>query len=79
MVNLRQHTYSPHNFDKLAGHKNKRFEQGTLLAILCVLYVDDGTFTFEDCDQLTRGLNLIYHHFTGFGLKMYVGKGNKAS
>ena len=53
--------------------KNK-LEQGTLFALFCVLYVDDGEFTFEDRDQLTRGLNLIYQHFTKFGLEMHIGK-----
>ena len=46
---------------------------------ICVLYVDDGAFNFEDRDQLTIDLNLIYQHFTRFGLKMHVEKGKKAS
>ena len=79
MINLRQHTHSPHDVGKLTGQKKKNFEQGTLLALFCVLYVDHGVFTFEDPDQLTRGLNLIYQHFTRFGLEMLIGKGKKAS
>ena len=79
MVNLRRHTHSLRNVGKLTRHKKKRFEKGTLLVLLCVLYVDDDAFTFEDRDQLTRGLTLIYHHFTKFGLKMHIGKGKKAS
>ena len=79
MVNLRQHMHSPRSIGKLTGHKKKSFEQGTLLALFCVLYVDDATFTFEDCNQLTRGLTLIYHHFTRFSLEMHVGKGKKNS
>ena len=79
MINLRQHPHSPRDVGKLTGHKNKRFEQGTLLDLFCVLYVDNGAFIFEDRDQLTRGINLIYQHFTRFGLKMHVGKGKKAS
>ena len=79
MINLRQHTHSPRDVCKLTGHKKKNFEQGTLLALFCVLYVDDGAFTFEDRDQLTRGLNLIYQHFTRFGLEMHIGKGKKSS
>ena len=78
MINLRQHTHSPRDVGKLTGHKKKSFEQGTLLALFCVLYVDDGAFTFEERDQLTRGLNLIYQHFTIFFLEMHVGKGKKA-
>ena len=68
MINLRQNTHSPGDVGKLTGHKKKNFGQGTLLALLCVLYVDDRAFTFEDRDQLTRGLNLIYQHFAIFGL-----------
>ena len=79
MINLRQHTHSPRNVGKLTGHKKKSFEQGTLLALFCVLHVDDGAFMFEDQDQLTGGLNLIYQHFTRFVLKMHVGKGKKDS
>ena len=79
MINLRQHTHSPHDVGKLTGHKKNSFEQGTLLALLCVLYVDKGSFTFEDRDQLTRGMNLIYQHFTRFGLEMHIGKRKKAS
>ena len=78
MINLRQHTHSPCDVGKLTGHKKKNFEQGTLLALFCVLYVDDGAFTFEDRDQLTRGLNLVYQHFTRFRLEMHIGKVNKA-
>ena len=79
MINLRQHTHSPRDVGKITGHKKKYFEQGTLLALFYVLYVDNGVFTFEDRDQLTRGLNLICQHFTKFGLKMHVVKGNKSS
>ena len=79
MINLWQHTHSPCDVGKITEHKRKNFEQGTLLALFCVLYVDDGAFTFEDRDQLTRGLNLIYQHFTRFGLEMHIGKGKKAS
>ena len=79
MINLRQHTHLPCDIGKLTGQKKKNFEQGTILSLICVVYVDDGAFTFEDWDQLTRGLNLIYQHFTRFGLEMHVSKGKKAS
>ena len=51
--------HSLRDVGKLTGHKKKNFEQGTILALFCVLYVDDGAFNFEEHDQLTRGLNLI--------------------
>ena len=79
MINLRQHTHSPCNVGKLTGHKKKIFEQGKIFALFFEIYVDDSAFTFEYLDQLTRGLNLIYQHFTRFGLEMHVGKGKKAS
>ena len=53
MVTLKQHTDSPRDVGILTGHKKKNFAQGTLLALFCVLYVDDGEFPFEDCDHLT--------------------------
>ena len=75
MVTFRQHTHSPRNVGRFTDHKKNTFEQGTLLTLLCVLYVDYGAFTFEDCDQLTRGLSLICSHFTRFGLEMHLGRG----
>ena len=71
--------HSPRDVGKLTGHKNNNFEQGTLLALFYVLHRDDEAFTFEDQEQLTRGLNLIYQHFTRFGLEMHIVKGKKAS
>ena len=79
MINLRQHTHLPCNVGKLTGHKKNSFEPGTLLALFCVLYVGGRAFTFEDRDQFTRGLNLIYQHVTRFGLEMHIGRGKKAS
>ena len=64
MINMRQHTHSPRDFGKLVGYKKNIFEQGTLLALLCLIYVDNGAFTFKYCYRLTLGLNLIYYHFT---------------
>ena len=72
-------THSPRDVGKLRGHKKKSFGQGTLLALFCVLYVDNGAFTFEDHNQLTQGLTLISHHFTRFGLEVHLGKGKKSS
>ena len=79
MINLRQHTHSHRDIGKLTGHKKKSSEQGTLLALFYVLYVDGGALTFEDYYQLKRILNLIYQHFTRLGLKMHGIKGNKST
>ena len=79
MINLIQHTHSPCDVGKLTGHKKNNFEQGTFLALFCVLYVDDVAFTFEDGDQLKIGLNLIYQQITRFGLEMHKENGKKSS
>ena len=59
--------------------QGKKFSQGNLLTLFCVLYVDDGVFPFEDRLQLKLGLSLIHNHFVKFGLEMHIGRGNKAS
>ena len=79
MVALKQHSQSPRDMGRLIGHKKKNFSQGTLLALFCVLYVDNGAFLFEDHDQLKQGLSLIFSHFTRFGIEIHIGKGDKAS
>ena len=79
MVTLKQHFHSPRNVVRLTGHKKKSFAQGDLLALFCILYVDYGTFHFEDCVQITQGLSLIFFHFTIFGTDMHIGKGDKSS
>ena len=45
MINLRQHTHSTHDVGKLTGHKKNKLEQGALLALFYLLYVDNGAFT----------------------------------
>ena len=40
MINLRQHTHSARDVGKLTRHKKNSFEQGTLLALFFVLYVN---------------------------------------
>ena len=79
MVTFIQHTHSPRYVGRLTGHKKKYFEQGTLLALFCVFYVDDGAFPFKNREQLTRGISLIYSQFTRFDLEMHVGRGEKFS
>ena len=50
-----------------------------LLTLFCVLYVDDGTFPFEDRRQIELVLSLIYNPFVQFGIDMHIGPGSKAS
>ena len=79
MVTLKQHLHSPSNVGILTGYKKKNFSQGTLFALFCVLYVYDGAFPFEDCDQLKRGISLVFYHFSTFWLEIHIGRGDKAS
>ena len=78
MVTLKQHLHSPRDMGILMGHEKKNFNQGHLLYLFYVLYVDDGALHFEHCDQIKRGLYLIFSHFTRFGLKIHIGKVDKA-
>ena len=52
MATLKQHSHPPRDVGRLTSQK-KNFAQVTLLALLCVLYVDYGALTFEERDQLT--------------------------
>ena len=58
MINVRQHSHSPRDVGKLTGHEKNNLEQGTLLALFCVLYVNDGSLTFKDQDQ--RYMKTVY-------------------
>jgi hypothetical protein len=43
------------------------------------LYVDDNTFLFETRNYMTRGSQVIYGHYAGFGLVMHTGIEGKTS
>ena len=79
MISLRQQMNSPRYTVQLTGHKSKTFTKRYLIHIFCILYVDDGAFTFKNRSQLVRGLELIYLHFNKFGLEINTGRGNTAS
>ena len=79
MITFNTHTNSPRDRGSLTRQAPKTFSEGTLLNLFKILYVDDGAFPFEDRDQLTKGVQLIYEHFKRFGLEMHIGKGAKSS
>ena len=79
MITLQQRSHLPQEIGNLTGHKVKKFSQGNLLTLFCVLYVDDGAFPFKDRIQLKLGLSLIHNHLVKFGLEVHIGRGNKAS
>jgi hypothetical protein len=66
---------------KLRGHLPKEYLSRGLTAvkILQCLYVDDGAFIFASRPDMIRGLTLVHHHFSHFGLKMHIGRGDTPS
>ena len=72
MMTFYQRTHSPRDKGFLIGHKRNTFKGGTIFELLSVLYVDDGAFTFEDRAQIEKGVELIFSHFTKFGLEMHI-------
>ncbi len=66
---------------KICSHTPTMFTAKTLTAyeILQCLYVDNGAFPFGSREDLTRGMNLIFHHFARFGLEMHIGRGTSRS
>ena len=75
MIQLQQKTNSPRDIGQLTGHKRYKFAKGSLLYLFCILYVDNGTFTFVNRNQLKCGLRLVYSHFNKFGFEMYIERG----
>jgi hypothetical protein len=57
------------------------FTSKTLTAyeILQCLYVDNGAFPFGSRDDLKRGMELVFHHISRFGLEMHIGQGASPS
>jgi hypothetical protein len=51
----------------------------TAYKILQCLYVADGAFLFGTREDLKKGMELVYHHFSRFGLEMHIGQGMSQS
>jgi hypothetical protein len=66
---------------KICSHTPEMFRSKKLAryGILQCLYVDDGTFSFGTREDLQQGMELIYHHFTQFGMEMHIGRGDSES
>ena len=64
---------SPRSTRQLLIHQRGTFLSGMLFYLLCMLYVDDGTFVFESMTDTEKGINLLSDHFSRFGLEMYIG------
>ena len=63
---------------KICSHTPAMFTSKNLTAyeITQCIYVDDGAFPFGSREDLTRGMELIFHHFDRFGLQMQFVKGH---
>ena len=68
MISFNTRTNSPFDRGSLTAQAPKTFQEGTLLELFSVLYVDDRAFPFEDREKLTEGVQLISDHFKLFGL-----------
>ena len=66
---------------KICSHTPAMFKSKKITAyeILQCLYVDDGAFPFRTREDLQHGMELIFHHFTRFGLEMHIGRGASES
>jgi hypothetical protein len=59
---------------RICSHTPTMFKSKNLTAyeILQCLYVDVGAFPFGTRDDLQKGMNLIYHHLSKFGMEMHI-------
>ena len=64
---------SPRSTGKLVIHQPGTFSSGMILDILCMLYVDDGSFVFEYRTDIKKVITLFSDHFARFGLEMHIG------
>jgi hypothetical protein len=66
---------------KICSHTPAMFMSKTLTAykILQCLYVDNGAFLFGTRNDLMKGMDLIYHHFSRFEMEMHIGQGTSQS
>ena len=79
MIISHQRTHSPQYKVGLNGHKKNTFSAGNMIGLFSVLYVDDGAFPFGNIVQLEQGVELVYSHFTNFGLDVHIGREGKPS
>ncbi len=66
---------------KICSHTPAMFTSQNLTAyeIIQCIYVDDGAFPFGSREDLTRGMEVIFHHFDRFGLEMHICRGSSPS
>ena len=72
-IEFKRHSNSPHSAGRITSQPAKKFSQGTLFNIFCMLYVDDDAFAFISRHDLEIGAELVYDTFARFGLQMHIG------
>ena len=77
MITFHHRTNSPQDKFSLNRNNKNNLPKGTLLELFSVLYVDDVAFPFGNTSQLEQVFELIYSHFTEFGLEMHIGREGK--
>ena len=78
-LQFQRHNNSPLSNGSITSHKRRTFSEGTLFDMFCMLYVDDGAFSFPSRKEIELGSAVICRHFAKFGLEMHVGSAIKAS
>ena len=58
MMQFKRQSNSPQSARRITSHPRKSFSHSTLFEIFCMLYVDDGAFTFLSRRELEIGENL---------------------
>jgi hypothetical protein len=81
ILNVTTTTYDKLSKGRICSHTPAMFSSSSLNAyeILQCLYVDDIGIPFGMQKDLQQGMELIFHHFTRFGLEMHIGRGETAS
>ena len=59
MLQFRRHDNSPRSSGRIISHPRRTFSEGILFEIFCMLYVDDGAFTFPSRKELEIGSTVI--------------------
>ena len=62
ILTMNRRSNSPRDSGKIIIHNSKKFTKVLLFELLCILYVDDGAFTFESREQLICGYTLTFSH-----------------
>ena len=62
-IEFKRHSNSTQSAGQITSHPAKNFLQGNLFDIFCMLYVDDGAFTFISRQDIGVGSYLVYKKF----------------